>query len=72
MTDDVIGMFQSKGLIWIQGKDSLEPFYDTGQTIPFIRVQGGLVESGTVNPYALAIINNDIFFLNSILFAKII
>jgi len=65
VTDDIIGLYSNNNLIWIQGKDSIEPIQNTGRSVPFIRVHRGLVETGTVNPYAIGIINKIAFFMNS-------
>ena len=63
-TDDIFNNFQNGNLVYVGGADSMEPFYDSGGSIPFLRLNGGLVEEGMVNAYAYATIDKRIFLLN--------
>jgi len=67
ITDDVNGLYRNAGLVWIQGRDSIEAIQNTGGAAvsPFIKVTRGLVETGTVNPYAIGLVNKAAYILNS-------
>jgi len=64
-TDNIQGLFDNKGLVWVFGKDSIEPFYNADGDKPFMRIDSGLITSGIINPYAYTILNNSIYALNS-------
>lgn len=64
-TDNIQGLYDNKGKIWVFGKDSIEPFVDAGNIVPFVRIDGGIVESGCVNPYAIVQSNGNVYFFNS-------
>ena len=71
-TDNINCIFDNGGLIYVQGKDSIEPLQNTFSGVgvsptisPFIRVTRGLIETGTVNPYAIGVVAKQVFFLNT-------
>lgn len=64
-TDAIQGLFEAKGKVFIFGESSIEPFYDSGFAIPFQRIDGGVMETGCVNPYSFGKIGSDVYLLNS-------
>jgi len=66
VTDELSGHYQNNSLIWLQGRDSIEPIQDVGSaSTPLKRVHRGLVETGTVNAYAIGLVNKIAFFMNT-------
>lgn len=64
-TDNIKGLFAAKGRLYVFGVNSIEPFYDSGYIIPFVRIDGGVIEPGCVTPYAYCRLGSDIFYFNS-------
>ena len=50
--------------IYIFGEQTVEIYYNDGVT-PFVRLDGGLIETGTIAPFSVSIVEDKIYFLDS-------
>ena len=65
ISDKVNGLYGANGRVFVTGRKSIEPFYDSGDTTPFRKVNGALIESGTPTPYAFGVSGNIPFYFNT-------
>jgi len=62
--DDVIALFGKNNKIYVCGRESIEIWYNVGDTIPFAPV-GTIISTGLASPYSYGILYDNVIFLNS-------
>ena len=63
--DNLYRCLNANNSLWLLGSDTTEVWYNTGDAnFPFARIQGAVIEDGTVGPTAVTIIKDQIYFLS--------
>lgn len=66
MPDNLISLFVDHREVWLFGTQSVEVWYDAGNTgFPFSRIQGAVNELGCAATYSVAKMDNSLFWLGS-------
>ena len=63
--DDIVAILESNRLLYVLGKQTIEPWYNTGGTITFARVNGSLINIGVFSANSVTKYKNDIYFLSN-------
>ncbi len=63
--DDLVGMAQSHGQLWLLGQQTSDVWMDTGSTAIFAPATGGFIEQGMVAPASVANVDNTIMWLGA-------
>ncbi len=64
--DPLVVPFDDHRELWLFGTQSTEVFYNSGNVdFPFERISGAFIEHGCASPYAVAKIDNSVFWLSS-------
>jgi hypothetical protein len=62
--DGVVGLIADHNQLWVFGTNSIEVWYNSGNAdFPFSRIQGGFNELGCAAAYAIAKMDNGLFWL---------
>jgi hypothetical protein len=63
--DGVVALISDHRELWVFGTDSVEVWYDSGDTFPLTRIQGAFNEIGCVAPFSVAKLDNGLFWLGT-------
>jgi hypothetical protein len=61
-TDKITGIYVYSKRIYVTGKNSIDVYYDSGDTVPFRKIQGVLIEQGLASPYSVKITDDGVFY----------
>lgn len=64
-TDSISAIFVADKRIYVAGRRSIEPFYNSSDTVPFRSIGGAIVSPGIINPYAYVVYQNMPFIFTS-------
>jgi hypothetical protein len=63
--DNIEGVLMNYRELWLFGEDTTEVWYNSGDTFPFTRIQGGFIEQGCRAPGSIAKGDNVVYWLAS-------
>jgi hypothetical protein len=64
--DNIIALLSDHRNIWLFGTNSVEIYFNSGNaTFPFERIQGAFIESGCAAKYAIAKLDNTIYWIGN-------
>lgn len=61
--DKLIGLIAMAQNVYMFGAQSIEVFYDSGDTFPFTRIQGAVVDVGCYAAFSIAKLQNQLYWL---------
>lgn len=61
--DSVVGVLSANQNLIVFGSQSIEVYYDSGDTFPFSRIQGAVVDVGCSAPFSVAKLQNSVYWL---------
>lgn len=62
--DKIVALFNSHGQLWVYGRYTIEVFYNSGASFPFVRMGSVVIEDGLSARWSLARIDNAVFCLS--------
>lgn len=63
LPDDIVGLISNQRNLYLFGSLSTEIFYDSGDTFPFVRVQGAFIPIGCMAPYSIASLQDSVYWV---------
>jgi hypothetical protein len=63
--DNIVSMAIDHNELWLFGENSVEVWYNSGDTFPFTRISGAFVETGCLATHSVAKLDNSVFWLGS-------
>lgn len=63
LPDNIVGHMAMLQSLYMFGTQSVEVYYDSGDTFPFSRIQGAVVQVGCSAPYSIAKLQNQLYWV---------